>query len=120
MFKRPYSFEGRIHRKEYAISLILFYTAVFSLSIVAGVACYFMDIPVESSKGTIVIYTFLLPVFPFLWSQSCKRCHDVGSSGWYQLIPLYFLYLIFKDGEPGENGYGPDPKGRSYEGVEIF
>jgi len=51
---------------------------------------------------------------PCLWfylAQGAKRCHDIGNSGFYQIIPLYFLVMIFSEGYGGENEYGNDPKG---------
>jgi len=44
-------------------------------------------------------------------AQGAKRCHDVGNSGWYIIIPLYSLVLMFLEGDMGENQRGPDPKG---------
>ena len=46
------------------------------------------------------IYTFLyslifIPLFWFKLAQSTKRCHDLGESGWMQIIPFYFLILCF-------------------------
>ena len=40
----------------------------------------------------------------------CKRCHDVGVSGWYQLIPFYVFVLCFEGGDHGINKYGSNPK----------
>jgi len=46
-----------------------------------------------------------------------RRLHDVGKSGWFlfiALIPLigtiWLLVLLAKDGEPGMNQYGINPK----------
>jgi len=35
----------------------------------------------------------------------------VGKSGWWQLIPLFPLILLFLEGHPGTNEYGSNPKG---------
>jgi uncharacterized membrane protein YhaH (DUF805 family) len=52
--------------------------------------------------------------YTFIWfflAQGAKRCHDRGNSGWYLLIPFYFLWMLFADGEIGQNDFGPNPKG---------
>lgn len=60
---------------------------------------------------------------------SVRRLHDTGKSGWWLLgfyvacvIPLvnfaaivYFIYLMAKDSESGENEYGPNPKGDDFD-----
>jgi len=102
MFAAPFSFEGRIRRMEYGLSYILY------------LVVYFCAKTMMEFESTISILGFvlLIPAFWFLLAQSAKRCHDLGNSGWYQLIPFYFFWLICEDGEPCENAYGDDPKGR--------
>jgi uncharacterized membrane protein YhaH (DUF805 family) len=39
---------------------------------------------------------------------SIRRCHDVGKSGWYCLIPIYNIVLFATRGEDNSNDYG-DP-----------
>jgi len=52
----------------------------------------------------------LVPMVWFMCAQNCKRSHDSGNSGWYQLIPFYVIYLLFAKGEEGANEYGDNPK----------
>ncbi|GAA4409577.1 DUF805 domain-containing protein [Quisquiliibacterium transsilvanicum] len=49
---------------------------------------------------------------------SVRRLHDIGRSGWWLLvsfIPLIgaIVLLVFalRDGDAGDNAYGPNPKG---------
>jgi len=46
------------------------------------------------------------PIGWFLFAQGAKRCHDRGKVGWYQLIPGYFLWMMFAEGENAPNKYG--------------
>ena len=103
MFNRPYSFNGRIRRLEYGISFIGFgymeYTEVE------------VRLSSNANAGELILYYIIdILVIWFLFAQNCKRCHDRGNSGWYQLIPFYFFVLLFGDGEKGTNEYGDNPK----------
>ena len=60
------------------------------------------------------MYLLLIPVYWFTWAQGAKRCHDRGNSGWFQIIPFYGLWMLFGDGEIGDNEYGSNPKGLNY------
>ena len=102
MFKNPFSFEGRIRRTEYGLSLIA-----------AAVGRVFITMILASGTQEGLGFLNLLFQVPFLWfflAQGAKRCHDVGLNGWYQLIPFCPLYLIFASGEEGSNEYGENPK----------
>ena len=103
MFKRPFSFNGRIRRLEYGISFIIY----FIWYVVIDVMSKTSD---PSPAASIFILVSFIPMIWFLWAQNAKRCHDRGNSGWYQLIPFYFFVLLFGDGDEGENEYGDNPK----------
>ena len=85
MFEKPFSFEGRIRRTEYGLS-ILFYS----------IAYVFISLFIESSgdEALVFLLIFLIPALWFIWAQGAKRCHDIGNSGWYQLIPFYSLFMM--------------------------
>jgi uncharacterized membrane protein YhaH (DUF805 family) len=105
MFKNPFSFNGRIRRLEYGLSYIIYVVAAFLVDLM------FLG-PMESDDSTIItVLLFFIPLLWFLLAQGAKRCHDRDSSGWFQLIPFYGLWMLFADGEPGINQYGPNPKG---------
>lgn len=100
MFNNIFSFDGRIRRLEYGISIIIY-----------GVIAFILDQIVKNNDSLTWIYIAFIPMLWFLIAQNTKRCHDVGRSGWYQLIPFYGIYLLFADGESGNNQYGLNPKG---------
>lgn len=100
MFQNLFSFEGRIRRTEYGISLIIYVFIAVFINLIA-----------QSDREAGFIFILYIPALWFLWSQAAKRCHDVGNSGWWQLIPFYGLWLLFQDGDAGPNQYGDNPKG---------
>ena len=103
MFKNPFSFEGRIRRTEYGLSFIIYLVAY---GIVAGIGAA----AGRDGAGAVMLLG-LIPLMWFLWAQGAKRCHDVGNSGWFQLIPFYVFWLLFQEGEAGSNPHGDNPKG---------
>ncbi|HEY0655519.1 MAG TPA: DUF805 domain-containing protein [Chryseosolibacter sp.] len=99
MFKSPFSFDGRIRRLEYGLTFIIYLAVYFTILAI-------------SASGTIggISLILLIPLVWFVWAQGAKRCHDVGRSGWWQLIPFYFFVLLFEDGDRQKNEYGSNPK----------
>lgn len=106
MFKNPFSFEGRIRRTEYGYTLII-YTLVHFFSSTIHILIYKTSLEI----ATILYFSIFLISLWFLLAQNTKRCHDLGKSGWWQLIPFYALWLIFQDSDQGQNQYGDNPKG---------
>jgi uncharacterized membrane protein YhaH (DUF805 family) len=98
MFAAPFSFDGRIRRLEYGLSFII------SLAVIIFSTLIFGDY-------TAIDWIFIILANWFNYAQGCKRSHDVGKSGWWQLIPFYCLYILFAEGDRGENEYGSNPKG---------
>lgn len=107
MFKRPFSFHGRIRRLEYGLSMIAIFIYAIIINIIIGTISQFSANPDGAIVFIIIMY---IPLYWFLWAQNCKRCHDLGNSGWWQLIPFYGFWLLFASGNDGENKYGNNPK----------
>lgn len=115
LFAHPFSFKGRIRRLEYGLSFIISYFGYVFIQIA------FDEIARNAERmslfAAILIYVlsvfFYIAVVLFFLAQGCKRCHDFNYRGWWQLIPFVPLVMLFVDGDPRENKYGPDPKGRN-------
>jgi uncharacterized membrane protein YhaH (DUF805 family) len=102
MFNNPFVFYGRIRRMEYGLSVLIFIAVL--IFIVAQGSHHHHDI-------------YFLALFPLGWfryAQGAKRCHDLGNSGWWQLIPFYGFWLLLEDGNIGPNQYGENPKDNNY------
>lgn len=94
LLKNIFSFEGRIKRSHYWISLIIFIylTAVINTIIDAN----------ELDD------LFILTHVPLLWfiiSKGARRCHDRGKSGFFQLIPFYPFFMLFGKSKDEINKY---------------
>ncbi|WP_378174661.1 DUF805 domain-containing protein [Aquimarina sp. SS2-1] len=100
MFKNPFSFSGRIRRLEYGLSYIIFLASFFLLGVITEI--------IPEAESLIILMT--IPSYWFLLAQGAKRCHDLGNSGFFQIIPFYGLFMLFGEGNYGANKYGYNPK----------
>ena len=102
IFRYKYiQYNGRARRKEFW----MFALFSFICSLILGI------IPILS-----ILYS-LAAIVP----STClgiRRMHDIGKSGWWLLLALIpfvgiIVLIVFYclDSQPGENQYGPNPKG---------
>lgn len=92
-----FSFEGRFRRRDYWIGS-------FGIGLALGLA---------ASIAELAPVLYLLIWLPLCWIElaiGAKRCHDLGHNGWWQLIPLYPIWMAFQEGDSCDNEYGPNPK----------
>ena len=104
IFRRPFSFNGRIRRKEYCYSYLIYMVWYFAVRVISD-----KEDDMSMLEALFVLFS-IVPMYWFNIAQSCKRCHDLGHSGWWQIIPFYGLWLMFEEGKPDANEYGDSPK----------
>lgn len=112
MFRRIFSPKGRIRRTEFCLSYILYYILYIFMIILLKIGLH---------DSLTVIFIGIVEIFLaiVLLLQGIKRCHDLGNSGWWILLPIYSpFWLMFGKGDEGINEYGSDPK-QSYKS-QIF
>ncbi len=111
-YKNYANFEGRDTRKQYWM-FYLFYTIFYILCAVVDGVFY-----VNGLVGEDGILTILFSLVSFLPSIAIatRRLHDIGKSGWWQLILLIpligilvLIYFTSKEGMHEDNQYGPSP-----------
>ena len=115
VFHNYANFKGRARRKEYWM-FYLFYTLFILLATIADIVVF--DLNLEDPEAfalfqSIFILATLMPVI----SVTARRLHDIGKSGWLQLITLIpfigaivLLFFVCKDSDPLENKHGTSPK----------
>lgn len=99
-----FSYKGRLKRGTY-----------FGIYACVGVSSnlleLFLDVTMDELPS-ILAWMFIFCFFIAAWVvfvSIIKRCHDRGQSGWYALIPFYYVVLFFLKGEEKDNEYGPNP-----------
>ncbi|HEX5310806.1 DUF805 domain-containing protein [Aquabacterium sp.] len=112
--KQYASFKGRAQRAEY-----WYFTLFYALTYLAA---RFIDEALGTTsrhEGGTGLITFLTSFGLFIpaIAVSARRLHDIGKSGWWQLIAVVpvigFLVIVafaIRDSDLGSNKYGPNPK----------
>jgi len=101
------SFEGRINRSVFIKRYFLLFFFLLVYSTLNNILYFLLKSHHLNSFLTIPAILFY---FWFWFAQGAKRCHDLGKSGWWQFIPLYIFWMIFKKGNPQKNLYGESIK----------
>lgn len=107
------NFSGRAQRAEYWYFVLFYVLILIGLSIVDWVTGTFS----ETAGIGLLSGIFALAIFIPSLAVAVRRLHDTDRSGWWLLIgiiPLIggIVLLVFtvKDGTPGTNKYGDNPK----------
>lgn len=107
-------FKGRSSRAEYWY-FVLFHIII---GLVLAVIDNALGTYLPGSEYGLLSGVYSLAVLVPSLAVSVRRLHDTGKSGWVLLIVLipligllWLIVLMMMDSEPGENGYGPNPKG---------
>ena len=114
VFQKYAVFEGRARRSEYWW-FELAYCIVSA--VLSGLSTAFGGGGASTVIGIISGIIGLAVIVPSL-AVGCRRLHDIGKSGWWQLIALVpcvgsiiLIVWFAKDSDPGDNAYGANPKG---------
>lgn len=118
-----FDFNGRVSRSKLWITIFGGGGMAFLPMIIISAA-----IPVALNNTEVIIPFMLWFCFFYYISLTvgAKRCHDLGHSGWFQLIPFYSFVMLFGEGAYADNEYGTPNNGISKEslkkvlGITIF
>jgi uncharacterized membrane protein YhaH (DUF805 family) len=114
VLKKYAVFGGRARRKEYWFFVLFNIIACIILALIDRVTGTFSPEVGMGLLGGIYTLAVLIPGI----AVSVRRLHDTDRSAWWLLIVLIpiigaIVLLIFmvQDSKPGENRFGPNPKG---------
>lgn len=110
------NFKGRATRKEFWM-FQLFFGLIFIGLFALCLASAYLSPTLGNVIGLVLCIFALATIIPY-YALTARRLHDIGHSGWWQLL-LYFIpfggigFIIIGliDSKPGDNKYGPNPKG---------
>ena len=112
--KKYACFSGRARRQEYWMFVLFNIIAGIIIGVISGVLVGVTKVTAFAYLGSIYNLAILIPGLAVLF----RRLHDIGKSGWWWLIGLipfvgWIVLIVFccLDSQPGDNQYGPNPKG---------
>ncbi|MEJ0002147.1 MAG: DUF805 domain-containing protein [bacterium] len=114
MFWQKYSdFRSRSTRTEYWMFILCNFIVGIAIGIIEGM----LRLKGPYGIGIITILYTIASIVPSI-ALTVRRLHDTSHSGWWALICLvpivgWLVLLVFAltDSTPGDNMYGPNPKG---------
>jgi uncharacterized membrane protein YhaH (DUF805 family) len=107
--KKYAQFTGRARRSEYWYFALINFVIASVLAFIGGMLHF-----------NLLYYIYAIAVLVPSIAVAVRRMHDVGKSGWFILIPIYNLILACTDSTPGDNEYGPNPKGDQGFGASDY
>tara|TARA_X000000368_G_scaffold357341_2_gene299701 strand:- start:1436 stop:1960 length:525 start_codon:yes stop_codon:yes gene_type:complete len=96
-FSKYATFEGVASRSEFWW-FMLFYSLMYSLGITLDGTWDFYDnqdlFSIDTAPGAFWEHIFFIILFLPTIAVSCRRLHDIGKSGWWQLIYLTVIGIV--------------------------
>ena len=106
-------FDGRARRKELWLFASFNLLISMGLGLIEGMFGMFPDYHASALATLYALFVFIPGI-----AVGVRRLHDTGRSGWWLLITfipligaIVLLVYFLQDGQPGENRFGPNPKG---------
>ena len=130
MLRNWKNFSGRATRSDYWWAILANFIVASCIGVLTGVISGILTIISEdlAALATIILGGIstvygLMVLVPGI-ALVIRRLHDINKSGWWYVICLalsgccgiggiLFIVYMCMDGTPGNNNYGPDPKGRA-------
>lgn len=108
VFNNYVNTDGRARRSEYWYFYLFSIVSIYGLIILGVILSSVAEVllPICSAASGLLCIATIIPSI----TVGVRRMHDVDKSGWYLLIPVYSLILLFTEGTRGNNSYGSDPK----------
>lgn len=113
VFKHWWGLEGRLGRQIYNLRLLSIFVAMVGAMIVLNVLGAMAGM--VDFIGRPVAAVVIFAAMPFALPQHTRRLHDLGWTGWLQLlfwVPIFGLlfriFLCCKPGTPDANPFGPN------------
>jgi uncharacterized membrane protein YhaH (DUF805 family) len=105
VLKKYATFSGRARRKEYWMFLLFNIIVVFVLAIVDGLVG-----SSSQSDSSVLVSIYQLAVLIPSIAVGVRRMHDTDHGGWWLIVPIAGLLFAIREGQRGDNSFGPDPK----------
>ncbi len=109
-WKNYVNFEGRTRRKAFWMFVLFNFIVTVILSVIDGL--------VFGQNASVLTGLYNLAILLPSIAIGIRRLHDIGKTGWWLLISFIpcigtIVLIVFActDSQPGENLYGPNPKG---------
>lgn len=106
-------FTGRARRSEFWY----FFLFSFLVQVVASILDSILGTDFDTGSSGLISTIATLALFLPSIAVSARRLHDIGKSGWWQLLAIipiigWIMVIIWycTNTKPGANQYGPDPK----------
>ncbi|MFC4452253.1 DUF805 domain-containing protein [Deinococcus sonorensis] len=125
VLKNYATFTGRARRREYWMFSLINGIIIILLEVLLMVGGFSMtgasadgSVSPIAWVGIALMSVYTLGVLVPSLAVSVRRLHDTGRTGWLYLITLIpfvgsliLLVFLVQDSQPGDNKWGPNPKG---------